>query len=69
MGFYKLDGHSVCRMSPLPRLVVSSHSGNSHQGAVPDSAAANIDENLHMFREALAISGRPRLFSGVMVLG
>lgn len=49
-------------MSPLPRLVVSTHSGNSHQSGTHhltavDTNAATMDENLHMFREALAISG------------
>uniref|UniRef100_A0A1B6KV06 Uncharacterized protein n=1 Tax=Graphocephala atropunctata TaxID=36148 RepID=A0A1B6KV06_9HEMI len=54
--------HHTHRMSPLPRLVMSSHSGNSHQGgahhlSVADANATAMDENLHMFREALAISG------------
>ncbi|XP_054284642.1 HUWE1-associated protein modifying stress responses-like [Macrosteles quadrilineatus] len=40
--------HAHHRMSPLPRLVVSSHSGNSHQGMVQDSAAASMDNILHM---------------------
>lgn len=59
-------------MSPLPRLMVSTHSGNSHQSGTHhltavDTNAATMDENLHMFREALAISGNSSALTLVRV--
>lgn len=61
------------RMSPLPRLVVSSHSGNAHQSAGHHISAAGeapsaMDENLLMFREALAISGKLRACLQIMFI-
>lgn len=52
-------------MSPRPRIVVNAHTGNSLQSAAHDfhhlagsqGDADGIDENFHMFREALAYSG------------
>lgn len=60
--------HHGFRTSPRPRLVVSTHSGNSHQTSGHDfhhlssseNTNASIEENLHMFREALAFSGGSR---------
>lgn len=50
------------RVSPRPRMLLDC-SGLMHPGSNPDShqsGAVGIDDNLHTFREALALSGAAR---------